>query len=114
METIEAYLERKHGELGLLNDCLRRRIDLARPRSVEEVVRSKFQITAALRAEHELHAWRATETAWSQASDPASGPFEFSYDYQRADLIVHGPSFYDFEGGLTGPAVYTSSGMAAI
>lgn len=114
METIAAYLERKHRELGLLNDCLRRRLDLARPRSVDEVVRSKFQITAALRAEHELEAWRATETAWSQASDPASGPFEFSYDYQRADLTVRGPSFYDVDGGLTGTAVYTSSGMAAI
>lgn len=114
METIEAYLERKHWELGLLNDCLRRRLDLARPKSVEDVVRSKFRITAALRAEHELHAWRATETAWSQTSDPASGPFEFSYDYQRADLTVRGPSFYDFDGGMTGTSVYTSSGMAAI
>ena len=114
METIEGYLERKHRELGLLNDCLRRRLDLARPRSVDEVVRSKFRITAALRAEHELYAWRATETAWSQTSDPASGPFEFSYDYQRADLTVRGPSFYDFDDSLTGTAVYTSSGMAAI
>ncbi|WP_298243397.1 hypothetical protein [uncultured Bradyrhizobium sp.] len=114
METIQAYLERKHGELGLLNDCLRHRLDLACPQSVDEVVRSKFQITAALRAQHELHEWRATETAWSHMSEPASGPFEFSYDYQRADLTVRGPSFYEFDCGSTGTAVYTSSGMAAI
>lgn len=114
METIRAYLARKHEELRLLNDCLRNRLDLARPRSVDDVVRSKFQITAALRAEHELHEWKATETAWSHAADPTSGPFEFSYDYQRADLTVRGPSFYEFEGGCTGIAIYTASGMAAI
>lgn len=114
METIRAYLERKHEELGLLNDCLRSRLDLACPRSVDEVVRSKFQITAALRAEHELHEWKATETAWSHTAAPASGPFEFSYDYQRADLTVRGPSFYEFDCGCTSTAIYTASGMAAI
>ncbi|MGL9617739.1 hypothetical protein QRQ56_07050 [Bradyrhizobium sp. U531] len=114
METIRAYLERKHRELGLLNDCLRQRLDLPYPRSVDEVVRSKFQIAAALRAEHELHEWRATETAWSHTADPASGPFEFSYDYQRADLTVSGPSFHELDPDCTGTAVYTSSGMAAI
>ncbi|WP_448043425.1 hypothetical protein [Bradyrhizobium liaoningense] len=114
METIRAYLERKYEELGLLNDCLRSRLDLACPRSVDEVVRSKFQITAALRAEHELHEWKATETAWSHTAAPASGPFEFSYDYQRADLTVRGPSFYEFDCGCTSTAIYTASGMAAI
>src|SRR3954466_9026982 len=88
METSEAYLDRKHREIGLLNDCLKSPLHLARPRSVDEVIRSKFQITAALRAEHELHDWRATETAWSHTARPASGPFAFSYDYQRADLRV--------------------------
>lgn len=114
METIEAYLERKHEELRLLNDCLRNRLDLARPRSVDDVVRTKFQITAALRAEHELHEWKATETAWSHTAEPASGPFEFSYDYQRADLTVRGPSFYEFDCGCKSTAIYTASGMAAI
>lgn len=114
METIRAYLERKHEELRLLNDCLRSRFDLACPRSVEEVVRSKFQITAALRAEHELQEWKATETAWSHTATPASGPFAFSYDYQRADLTVRGPSFYELDCGCTSSAVYTASGMAAI
>ncbi|KYK45148.1 hypothetical protein A1D31_10970 [Bradyrhizobium liaoningense] len=114
METIRAYLERKHEELRLLNDCLRSRFDLACPRSVDEVVRSKFQITAALRAEHELQEWKATETAWSHTADPVSGPFAFSYDYQRADLTVRGPSFYELDWGCTSTAVYTASGMAAI
>ena len=114
MQTIQAYLERKHRELALLNDCLRHRLDLARPRSVDEVIRSKFQLTAALRAEHELHEWKATETAWSHSADPASGPFEFSYDYQRADLTVRGPSFYELDGGRAGTVIYTASGMAAI
>jgi hypothetical protein len=113
METIRAYLERKHRELRLLNDSLRNPLDLAEPCSVDDVVRSKFHITAALRAEHELHEWKATETAWSQTADPASGPFEFSYDYQRADLTVRGPSFYELDGG-TITAIYTASGMAAI
>ncbi|TCU75093.1 hypothetical protein EDE08_103310 [Bradyrhizobium sp. R2.2-H] len=114
METIRAYLERKHEELRLLNDCLRSRLDLACPRSIDEVVRSKFQITAALRAEHELQEWKATETAWSHTADPASGPFAFSYDYQRADLTVRGPSFYELDSGCTSTAVHTASGMAAI
>ncbi|RTE92783.1 hypothetical protein [Bradyrhizobium sp. LVM 105] len=114
METIQAYLERKHEELGLLNDCLRHRLDLARPRSIDEVIRSKFQLTAALRAEHELHEWNATETAWSHTADPISGPFEFSYDYQRADLTVRGPSFYELDRGCASTAIYTASGMAAI
>lgn len=114
METIPAYLERKHQELGLLNDSLRNRIDLARPRSVDDVVRSKFRITAALRAEHELQEWKATETAWSHTANPTSGPFRFSYDYQRADLTVRGPSFYEVDCGCTSTVIYTASGMAAL
>ena len=114
METIQAYLERKHREIGLLNDCLRSPLHLARPQSVDEVVKSKFRIAAALRAEHALHDWKATETAWSHAACPTSGPFEFSYDYQRADLRVRGPSFYEHETGCTSETIYTASGMAAI
>ena len=114
METTPDYLDRKHEELRLLNHCLRERLDVARPRSVDDVVRSKFRITAALRAEHELLGWRATETAWSHKADPASGPFEFSYDYQRADLTVRGPLFYELDGGSADAVVYTASGMAAI
>ncbi|MET4372622.1 hypothetical protein [Bradyrhizobium sp. LB12.1] len=112
MESIEAYLERKHREIRLLNDCLSHPVHLACPRSVDDVIKSKFRVTAALRAEHELHQWKATETAWSHAAPPTSGPFTFSYDYQRADLKVRGPSFY--QCGRTEQAIYTASGMAAI
>lgn len=114
MESIEAYLERKHREIGLLNDCLRSPQHLPRPRSVEEVIKSKFQLTARLRAEHELLDWKATETAWSRTANPASGPFIFDYDYQRADLSVRGPSFYEFPRSVTSETIYTASGMAAI
>ncbi|WGD48682.1 hypothetical protein QA641_23835 [Bradyrhizobium sp. CB1650] len=114
METIRAYLERKHEELRLLDACLRSPLHFAGPRSVDEVIKSKFQITAALRAEHALHDWKATETAWSHSRCPVSGPFAFRYDYQRADLEVRGPSFYAPEDVGACETIYTSSGMAAI
>ncbi|QQO11793.1 hypothetical protein JJB99_19995 [Bradyrhizobium diazoefficiens] len=114
METIEAYLGRKHEEIRLLNGCLRNPADLPCPRSVDEVIETKFRLTAALRAEHELQDWKATETSWSATACPASGPFTFSYDYQRADLRVSGPSFYEPGRGCTSEAIYTASGMAAI
>src|SRR5205814_877839 len=41
-------------------------------------------------------------------------PFEFNYDYQRADLEVRGPSFYQFDRSAANETIYTSSGMAAI
>jgi hypothetical protein len=114
METIAAYLIRKREELQLLNGCLRRQLDLADPMSVADVVRYKFQVTAALRAEHALHDWTVTETAWSQ-NPQAAGPFQFRYDYQRADLKVDGPSFYGKIGNAaTYETIYMASGMAAI
>lgn len=67
METVEAYLERKHQELRLLNCCLTSPLPLTCPRSVAEVIRHKFQLTAALRAEHTLHDWAITETAWAHS-----------------------------------------------
>jgi len=114
METIEAYLQRKHRELRLLNDCLRTPLPLTHPRSVAEVIRHKFQLTAALKAEHALQDWDVTETAWAHPANRRSGPFEFSYDYQRADLDVRGPSFYDLQKNTASDTVYTNSGMAAI
>ena len=63
METVKAYLERKHEELRLLNGCLRAPLSLSCPRSVAEVIRHKFQLTAALKAQHALHDWDVTETA---------------------------------------------------
>ncbi|MEH2522657.1 hypothetical protein V1288_000566 [Bradyrhizobium sp. AZCC 2176] len=83
------------------------------PRSVSEVIRHKFQLTAALKAEHALHDWNVTETAWAHPGQQRIGPFEFRYDYQRADLDVRGPSFYGVEGRAI-DTIYTASGMAAI
>jgi hypothetical protein len=113
MESVQAYLDRKHQELRLINDCLRHPLPLTCPRSVSEVIRHKFQLTAALKAEHALHDWNVTETAWAHPGQRRIGPFEFSYDYQRADLAVRGPCFYDIERGAI-DTVYTASGMAAI
>jgi len=81
---------------------------------VTEVINHKFQLTAALRSEHELYEWSATETAWSHEGRCAGGPFEFKYDYQRADLDVRGPSFYAIGDKAEYEAIYTASGMAAI
>jgi hypothetical protein len=114
METIERYLLRKDEELKLLNGFLADPVKLRQPRSVEEVIEQKFHLAAALKAEHHLHDWALTETAWTQSGRPKSGPFEFSYDYQRADLEVRGPSFYAFEELANAATIYTASGMAAI
>jgi hypothetical protein len=114
IETVQAYLKRKHDELRLLNDCLKSPLLLTCPRSVDEAIRCKFQLTAALKAQYALEHWAVTETAWAKSGQPGSGPFSFSYDYQRADLDVDGPSFYDFGGDSTSETVYTASGMAAI
>jgi len=114
METIDTYLERKYRELRLMRDCLRDTQELSRPRSVDEVIAAKFQLAAALRAEHERKDWNATETAWSTAARPASGKFVFQYDYQRADLSVSGPPVYEVNSDALGETIYTASGMAAI
>ena len=115
METIEAYLDRKHEELRLLNGFLGTPLALRHPTSVTEVVEQKFHIAAALKAEHALHDWAFTETAWTHRGRLHAGPFEFSYDYQRADLEVRGPSFYQFDSSAAAnQTIYTSSGMAAI
>ncbi|WFU15496.1 hypothetical protein [Bradyrhizobium sp. CB3481] len=112
-EDVEAYLHRKHRELRLINDCLHHPLPLSCPRSVSDVIRHKFQLTAALKAEHALHDWTVTETAWAHQGQRRIGPFAFRYDYQRADLDVRGPSFYDLQGSAI-DTVYTASGMAAI
>ncbi|MET3996599.1 hypothetical protein ABID65_008276 [Bradyrhizobium sp. S3.9.2] len=112
METIEQFLERKYREIQLISDGLSAPQQVSRPRAVDEVIATKFQLTAALRAEHELQDWNATETAWSTAARPASGQFLFQYDYQRADLCVSGPPVY--EVGCASKTVYSASGMGAI
>ena len=114
METVERYLLRKDEELKLLNGFLADPVKLRQPRSVDEVIEQKFHLAAALKAEHHLHDWALTETAWTHSGRPKSGPFEFSYDYQRADLEVRGPSFYAVEKLANATTIYTGSGMAAI
>lgn len=114
METLEDYLFRKNEELELLNGFLAGRFKLRPPRSVDEVIQQKFHLAAALKAEHDLYDWALTETAWTNSRPPRWGAFEFRYDYQRADLEVHGPSFYAFEQLADAETVYTASGMAAI
>src|SRR3954447_676 len=115
METLEAYLDRKHEELTLLNGFLDTPLALRHPVSVVDVIEQKFRLAAALKAEHALHDWALTETAWAHQGRLRAGPFEFSYDYQRADLEVRGPSFYQFDSSpVASETIYTSSGMAAI
>jgi hypothetical protein len=114
METVEAYFARKKEELELLNGSLGDPLRIRFPKSVAEVIEQKFHLAAALKAEHALHDWAVTETAWTHSSRPRSGPFEFKYDYQRADLEVRGPSFYTLGNQLRSETVYTGSGMAAI
>jgi hypothetical protein len=113
VETTEEYLDRKRKEIALLNKCLARPLYLEPPQSPNDVIEQKFQLTAALRAQHDFGNWRATETSWSHRPCVA-GPFEFNYDYQRADLGVNGPSFYELDEIGAASTVYTSSGMAAI
>lgn len=114
MESLEAYLGRKNAEFELLNGFLASPLPLRRPASVSEVIEQKFHIAAALKAEHTLHDWALTETAWAHPGRLRTGPFEFSYDYQRADLEVHGPSFYQLDELGRDETIYTASGMAAI
>jgi hypothetical protein len=114
METIEAYLARKFDELKLLNSFLSNPAAIRPPRSVHEVIERKFQLAAALKAEHTLQDWSLTETDWADSARQHSGPFEFEYDYQRADLMVRGPSFYSMQNGADSETVYAGSGMAAI
>ncbi len=114
MESLEAYLTRKNEELELLNGFLASPLPLRRAASVNEIIEQKFHIAAALKAEHSLHDWALTETAWAHPGWLRSGPFAFSYDYQRADLEVRGPSFYQLGELAKDETVYTASGMAAI
>jgi hypothetical protein len=115
MESLEAYLDRKCQELALLNGCLGSPLPVRRPVSADEVIEQKFHIAAALKAEQTLHDWALTETAWAHPGRVRAGPFEFSYDYQRADLEVRGPSFYRFGNSPAAKeTIYTASGMAAI
>jgi hypothetical protein len=117
METLEAYLKRKHEEIVLLNGCLSQPLDLEFPRSVSAVIEQKFRLAAALKAQHALDDWTVTETNWAHDGRCHSGPFRFRFDYQRADLTVEGPAIYDALSEAEKAflqTTYTASGMAAI
>jgi len=118
METLRAYLDRKHEEISLLNGCLRRPLALPPANSVPAIVNQKFQLAAALKAQHALDHWASTETAWAEKKDFYSGPFHFRYGYQRADLTVSGPPIYPVLSALppsvSQRTIYANSGMAAI
>jgi hypothetical protein len=114
METTEEYLNRKSQEIALLNQCLNAPLNLKYPNSPAEIISQKFQIASALKAEYAVQDWALTETAWAHPGKMRAGPFEFSYDYQRADLEVRGPPFYSFQSPDSHDTLYTSSGMSAI
>jgi hypothetical protein len=85
METFEAYLKRKHQEVVLLNGCLSEPLSLEIPRSVTAVVEQKFQLAAALKAQHALDDWNFTETNWAHGGRCHSGPF-------RSNSIINAPT----------------------
>ncbi|MBR1121508.1 hypothetical protein JQ628_08300 [Bradyrhizobium lablabi] len=114
METPEKYLQRKKQEIELLNACLNTPLSLQAPSCPADAIKQKFKIASALKAEFALEDWALTETAWAHHGRMRAGPFEFSYDYQRADLEVRGPSFYAFANPVLNDTIYTSSGMSAI
>ena len=114
MEELKQYLQRKTAELILLNGCLKAPLTLNGLNSATDVIKQKFLIASALKAEYAIQYWALTETAWAHSGKMRAGPFEFSYDYQRADLEVTGPPFYAFDSSAPHDTIYTASGMAAI
>jgi hypothetical protein len=116
MEAGRDYFDRKQGELAVIASALGRPY-LPRPRTIAAVIEAKFRLAAELKARRARAAWGMTETNWGEAQSLQSGPFRFSYRYQRADLAVAGPLPYrpeGFEGATLEGPIYTCSGMAAI
>lgn len=117
MQADPDYLDRKNEEIALIA----RALGLPRSprvRTIEAGIEAKFQLGAELRAKHALRSWQNTETTWQTTAALRSGPFAFTYRYQRADLRVTGPFPYGSPERLAGASlcelIYTSSGMAAI
>ena len=118
MENNRSYLERKHGEISLLYGCLSTPLNPARPESIAGAIELKFRLAARVKADRLVKCGSMTETARSPSRWQSSGPFAFSFGYQRADLAVSGPSVYPILAGLAGEdcasTIYTGSGMSAI
>ncbi len=117
MENISQYIERKRQEFVLFDECLTSSLRLRAPNSIADIIRCKFRLAAALKAEHALGDWALTETDWAHAPVFRSGPFQFTFDYQRADLQVSGPPIYPglaAFGCVVGRGIYTGSAMAAL
>src|SRR3954454_4278033 len=116
MEAYRDYFDRKRDELALIAAGLGR-VKCPKPRTIEAVIEAKFRLGADLKAKQALDAWGMTETNWQEAQSLQSGPYKFSYRYQRADLAVAGPFPYGpngFDGATVQGPIYTGSGMAAI
>lgn len=111
------YLGRKQQELRLIARALGRSRS-PRVRTIEGAIEEKFRLGAELRAKQACQTRDNTETQRKTGAVLRSGPFTFTYRYQRADLAVTGPFPYGARERLL-PAsarepIYTSSGMAAI
>jgi hypothetical protein len=113
VEFWNSYLERKRAEIALLCSYLSEPPRSVVEASVEQIVKVKFQLAAALKAEHALDNTLATETSWARVGKRC-GPFALSFGYQRADLQIKGPSIYGSLDERTTAATYTSCGMSGM
>ena len=88
------------------------------PRGLEDAIAQKLAIASALRADRSLQNWTITETARPEVREWHCGPYRLSFGYQRADLVVRGPSIYPHldarRNHLVEETIYTGSGMSAL
>jgi len=118
MQTDSEYLDRKHREISLLDSCLSVSLDPTRPGSIAAAIELKFRLAALLKADQLIKRGSITETARPPEYWGSTGPFAFSFGYQRADLEVSGPPIYPtvqrLGNGHGESTIYTGSGMSAI
>ena len=110
----DRYIQRKLGELGLIEAALVKPPTPPRTRRLSTLLKRKFKSAAMCRAQMAAEHWSQTETNW-RSGPCGSGSFRFDYAYQRADLHVDGPPTYPVRGlPPVLPTQFTTSGMAAI